>query len=365
MNATGNQESALARALRTREGDASAVRRVSDGLAKAEFDWIRRARAVRAQAERMGMAIDFPDDPTYPRGLSDLPSSPSVMFRLGAPVSALRWVAIVGSRDADRYGLEVAQRFSEVLASRGIGIVSGGARGIDVAAHQGALDARGVTVAVVAGGLDRLTPASSRRLFAEIIRSDGAILSEDPPGKRPRRMSFPVRNRLVAALSDAVLVIQAEPKSGTSYTVAAAERLGKPVYSVPGDICYAKSQGTNELLSSGRARMAVCPEDVIQALGSMDSREEADSALMWPSPGGRADLLPPSWLSQPDSPMRLILKPVDQEVLTYLNDSPRTASEISVRMSTSLSRVMTSLNRLELAGRVQRISGNRYVSQTR
>jgi len=208
-----------------------------------EESWISYAVRVQKNARNLGIEIDLPGMPTYPteRFLSIDP--PPVLFRKGPPLFYDRGVAVVGSRDADAYGLSVTRTFTRALVSRKIAIISGGARGVDESAHRTALEEGGRTIAVLAGGLDRLSPATSRKTFSDMLRLGGTLVSESPPGVKPRPYFFPKRNRLIVALSDLVLVTQAAGKSGCVHTAKAAFNQQKPLFAVPGDICYQMSEG--------------------------------------------------------------------------------------------------------------------------
>ncbi len=189
-----------------------------------------------------------------------------------------RAVAIVGSRAATGYGLEVARALAADLARLGLVVVSGLARGIDAAAHRGALEAGGVTVAVLPGGLDTITPEQHRPLADEIARR-GALLSEWPPGVPARAGLFVRRNRLIAALGLATVVVEAAERSGALSTAAAARRLGRPVLAVPGDVDRHTSRGANALIRGGAA---VCESagDVLSAIpgAAPDARDAGPEA---------------------------------------------------------------------------------------
>jgi DNA processing protein len=201
----------------------------------------------------------------YPRGLRDLADVPGVLHVLGGPLPPLeRAVAIVGARAASPYGLEVAGRLAADLARLGYEIVSGLARGIDAAAHTGALEAGGRTVAVLPGGLDRITPTHHVDL-AQRIRTAGALVTEHAPGTRVFPGSFLRRNRLIAAMSAATVVVEAAERSGALSTAAAARHLGRRLLAVPGDVDREASRGCNALIREG-AILCRGVTDVLSAL---------------------------------------------------------------------------------------------------
>lgn len=185
---------------------------------------------------------------------------------------------MVGTRLPDDYGTEVAREMAAGLARSGVTVVSGGAIGIDGVAHRAALDAGGHTVAVLGSGIDVAYPPEHAPLFAEIVASGGALLSELPDGAPPTRWTFPKRNRIVAALSEAVVVVQAGLRSGALITAAAARRLGVAVFAVPGDVRERLSAGPNGLLRQG-ARVAEGSGDVLDALGIGVGAEAAQLEL--------------------------------------------------------------------------------------
>ncbi len=212
------------------------------------------------------------DDPEYPARLRDLADPPQRLF-VREPVDADRLqallapplVAIVGSRSASAAGIAFATRLAGELAASGVGVVSGLARGIDAGAHQGALDRGGRTVAVLGCGVDRDYPAATVPL-ARRIAADGAILSEYPPSTPPAPFRFPERNRIVAALADATIVIEAAARSGALITARLALDLGRDVLAVPGAPWQSGAEGTNLLLKDGALPLTGAA-DALVALG--------------------------------------------------------------------------------------------------
>jgi DNA processing protein len=194
--------------------------------------------------------------------LADAPAELRVRGDLGRPLAR---VAIVGSRLADGYGMDRARELGRDLARAGVSIVSGGAQGIDAAAHEGALET-GHTVAVFGSGLDVTYPAAHRDLFARIVARGGALVSEYEDAQRPTQWTFPRRNRIVSALSDAVVVVRAGARSGALLTAELAREQGVPVLAVPGDVTSSLSAGPNGLLRKG-ARAVATAEDVLSELG--------------------------------------------------------------------------------------------------
>src|SRR5712692_8771917 len=191
-----------------------------------------------------------PDDPSYPALLGAITSPPTLWVRGELHSADALAVAIVGSRRSTPYGVEVAENLASELAARDVTIVSGLARGIDAAAHRGALGAGGRTVAVLGNGLDVIYPPENRGLAIEIERA-GALVSQFPPGTLPLPHNFPTRNRTLAGLALGVVVVEAAERSGALITAGFAADLGREVFAVPGRITSEASRGANRLIQDG------------------------------------------------------------------------------------------------------------------
>lgn len=201
-------------------------------------------------------------DEAYPKALKEIHDPPLVLYVRGQIPQAPYAIGIVGSREASHYGLKAANVFASGLASEGIPIISGGARGIDAAAHEAALRAGGTTVAVLGCGIDIAYPASNQKLFQRIAER-GAIISEYPPGTEPRALNFPARNRIIVGLSRGVIVAEAARKSGALITAHIAADEGREVYCVPGNIFDGTSVGCHELIRKG-AKLVDCVQDILE-----------------------------------------------------------------------------------------------------
>lgn len=216
----------------------------------------------------------------YPDKLKLLRTPPEQISFLGKDLNtqlSTPTLGIVGSRKVSQYGRVVTERFSELLARREVCIVSGLALGVDAIAHRGALEVKGKTIAVMPGGLSSIYPATNRQLAKNILASGGTLISEYVDDFRPRRESFIQRNRIIAALSDALLVTEAAEKSGSLHTAKFALELGKPVLAVPGSINSPNNAGTNNLLKSG-AIMVTEEQDIFTALG-LDLKNNEKAAI--------------------------------------------------------------------------------------
>lgn len=210
--------------------------------------------------------ILFRDGPHYPGGLDDVDDAPRVLFARGRVEEMDRLaVAIVGTRHPTVYGLKQAERFGYALAKAGLTIVSGLARGIDAAAHEGALNAGGRTIAVLGSGIGQIYPAEHVGL-ADAVAADGAVLSEFAPDAKPRGGMFPQRNRLIAGLSLGTLVIEAPDRSGALITARLASEQNRDVFALPGPITSRASRGCNQLIRDG-ATLVQSADDVLEQIG--------------------------------------------------------------------------------------------------
>ena len=229
---------------------------------RGSYDWDQQiARLARFHVKLIALW-----DENYPPLLRSTYNPPVVLYCRGELPSFQRTIAVVGARKASPYGRNVAQSLAEHLAARGVAIVSGGARGIDTKAHEGALRAGGATVAVAANGLDQTYPPENKNLFAAIADNGGAVISEYPFGTAPAPMSFPARNRIIAGMSHGVAVVEAALRSGSLITADFALEEGRDVFAVPGSIYSKTSRGTNELLRKG-AIILTSPDDVLAEYG--------------------------------------------------------------------------------------------------
>lgn len=258
----------------------------------------REPERLEARARRAGQRLLTPADAGYPPGLRDLADPPPRLFVRGA-LPALPAVAVVGTRDASSYGLALADELACDLARRGVAVVSGLALGIDARAHAGALRAPGATVAVLGGALDRPAPARHEGLAERIVAGGGALLSEHPPGTPARPGFFPARNRLVAALVGAVVVVEAGRRSGALITAGQGLELGRSVLAVPGRVGDRRAEGVLGLLRDG-APPATSADDVLAELGWA-----AAAASPPPPPGAPGGTAPGSFA--PDAPAARVL----------------------------------------------------------
>ena len=202
------------------------------------------------------------EDDEYPRILKNIYDYPISLYIKGnKKILNNKSIGIVGCRIASEYGIKVAQYFAYKLAQKGINIISGLAKGIDSNSHIGAIKAKGITIGIVGNGLDIVYPKENYKLYSEILKNDGAIISEYPLGTKPEKINFPARNRIISGMSNGIIVVEAKKKSGTLITVDCALEQGRDVYVVPGNINSANSLGTNELIKQG-AKMVTKYDDI-------------------------------------------------------------------------------------------------------
>ena len=237
----------------------------------------RAAERELAEHRALGHRLLVPEDPAYPAELSAIDDPPQLLSYRGALEGDERRVAIVGARRATPAGCEVAYQLALELAAAGVTVVSGLARGVDTAAHQGALAAGGRTWAVLGSGLAQVYPRRNLGL-AERISERGAVLSELPAQAPPRRHTFPQRNRVVTGVSWGVVVVQAGPRSGALLSAELALQQGRELFAVPGDVLTPLAQGTNELLKDG-AHLVTCARDVLELLDGVSDTPDPEHEL--------------------------------------------------------------------------------------
>lgn len=219
------------------------------------------------KADELGAEIVTYIDKRYPEKLKNIYQPPAVLYVLGNAdiLNDIIFTGMVGARRSDSYGIRMAETIAAEIGQTGVGIISGGAIGIDAASHRGALRAKAPTVAVLGSGLDKLYPKENIKLFQDIIENGGAVVSEYPFGMEPLAGNFPRRNRIIAGLSTALVVVRAAKRSGSLITASQALNEGVTVFSVPGNIDDRLSGGTNELIRDGAIPL-LSPMDVVDEL---------------------------------------------------------------------------------------------------
>ena len=294
----------------------------------------------------------------YPENLREITTPPERLYVRGrfAEEDALA-VAIVGSRAATSYGLAVAERLAADLAARGVTVVSGLARGIDSAAHRGALRAGGRTIAVLGSGVDVIYPPENRRLAGEIA-SHGAVVSQFEPGTRPLSGHFPARNRVIAGLALAVVVVEAAEKSGSLITAGLAGEMGREVMAVPGLLTSAQSVGAHRLIQDGAALIQGW-EDVVSQL-PLRWRDRVTSISM----DAPANTLPRAAAMVAATAQAGARDPQHSEqsqLLGLIGEEPTDIDGIIERSGLTPGRASALLVTLEVEGRIRQLEGKRFV----
>lgn len=308
------------------------------------FDATGAAARQRAAAERSEARLLTLEDANYPPALKTIPLPPPFLFVRGslAREDGLA-VAVVGSRRPTPYGLKTAERLAGDLAARGVTVVSGFARGVDTAAHRGALGAAGRTLAVLGSGVDVVYPSENRKLVTEVARA-GALLSQFPMGTAPLPLHFPIRNRVIAGLALGTVVVEAAERSGALITAQCAGELGREVYAVPGNVSSPVSEGTNRLIQDG-AKLVRDWEDVVAEWPVVWQR--ALRPATGPAPGTAGPGPSPSG--------------TETRLLALLGEDPLAIDALIERAGLPAGEVSASLMTLELRGLVRQLPGQRYV----
>lgn len=293
-------------------------------------------------ANRSGIQLVTRSGGHYPASLAEIDDPPQVLYLRGSlvPEDAMA-VAMVGTRHATQYGLEQAALLAAGLARAGVTVVSGLARGIDTAAHRGALEAGGRTVAVFAGGLLEITPAENLKL-ADEVAAHGCLVSEAPPRRPPVAGSFPQRNRLISGLSLGVLVVEADDRSGALITARHAGEQGRDVFAVPGSLASRQSRGCHKLIQDG-AKLVMSVDDILGELSH-------PAAPIPQSDGGELR-----------HAAELALNDVERQVLSAIDTANTQIDDVVVQSGLPVHRVLSTISVLEMRKLIRRVSGTQVV----
>ncbi|HDD45165.1 MAG TPA: DNA-protecting protein DprA [Candidatus Desulfofervidus auxilii] len=290
--------------------------------------WKKKAEALFKKIKNLGLEIITYNDDKYPKLLKEIFDPPLILYIKGnKDLLNTTCIAIVGTRRASFYGIKMATKLAIGLAESGITVVSGLARGIDAAAHKGALQAKGKTIAVLGCGLDVIYPKENEKLFNEIAEK-GALISEFLPGTPPLAHNFPIRNRIISGLSLGVVVVEAALKSGSLITANLALEQGKEVFAVPGPIDESR-KGTHNLLKQG----AKLVEDVSDILEEFHFYSKT---------------------------VTLNLDPLQEKILSLL-DTPKTLEEIAIILNENITNLSATLTLLEVQGLIKQLPGKQYI----
>ncbi|HOG16808.1 MAG TPA: DNA-processing protein DprA [Syntrophales bacterium] len=312
-----------------------------------EFDAWRECEAEIARTREAGITLLCSGDPSFPQELRSIYDCPPLLYVKGSlPVDEAR-IAVVGSRRASPYGRYATQKLCRELALKGVVVVSGLARGIDTAAHEGALSGRGRTIAVLGCGIDVIYPPENGRLYPAVA-GNGALVSEYPLGTEPLAKHFPARNRIISGLSLGVVVVEAGEKSGSLITVRYALEQGREVFAVPGAIDAAGSRGTHRLIKDG-AKLVEDVEDILEEIRPRLGSVPASACR--PMPEAKK---PPAGEDPTGA---------EGAILRLLAAGPRELDGIAAAAGLNAQRVLELLTKLEIAGRVTQLPGKRFVAK--
>lgn len=290
------------------------------------------------RVEELGVSILTIRDPEYPASLKEIYDPPPILYIRGELIESDRFaIAVVGSRRASVYGRTIVQRIAKDLSSRGLTLISGGARGIDSSMHRGALDGGGRTICVLGCGVDISYPPENKGLFEEISNA-GAVVSEFPLGTNPEPWRFPVRNRIISGLSLGVLVCQAPIDSGALITARYAGDQGKDVYALPGNVDDQRNCGCHRLIRDG-AVLIESAQDILEELGVPGTEQEKPQLSLTFS----------------------TLSADERRVVDLLSLEPKHVDQIILEMQLPAPQVSSILTLLEMKGLVRRVPGSAYV----
>jgi len=305
-------------------------------------DFISDPEAEMRHMKRIGARLLTYRHPGYPPLLGEISSSPVVLYVRGRDIPLDRhWIGVVGSRNPTHYGLKMAENISFALAERGVGVISGMAKGIDTAAHRGCIAAGGATVAVLGTGADRVYPAENIKLMEQIVER-GTVISEFPLGSPPEARNFPIRNRIISGIGKGVLVVEATKKSGSLITASFALEQGRDVFAVPGSIESFKSTGTHLLIKQG-AKLVENAEDILEELGEGTVHAEQGGPIA-------SERLPLPELDEPE-----------RRLYDIVGEYPMHIDQIVRLSGLSSGEVSSALMRLELKELVKQLPGKQFV----
>jgi DNA processing protein len=295
---------------------------------------------VARKLEKLEVRVVTYEDPLYPAPLREIHDPPMVLYLKGQDIpSNITFVAIVGSRNPTPYGVKAAEKIAQGLARRGLGVVSGMARGIDSAAQWGCIEGKGFTVAVLGTGIDIIYPGSNKKLF-EKIAGNGAAITEFPLGAPPEPKHFPIRNRIISGLSKGIVVVEATKKSGSLITAALALEQGREVFAVPGSIDSFKSAGCHHLIKQG-ARLIENADDILDELGlNYDFAPKTDTFKEYPLP---------------------FMEDSERLIYEIIGDYPLHIDEIAREGNLEPGAVSSTLMKMELKGLVRQLPGKLFV----
>ena len=356
--------------LRVYRASAEALKTVPGVTSKAlealEDKSLEQAAKILSQCEKKNIQILTLDDPGYPRRLRGIYDPPIVLYYLGSlpDWESKPMVGAVGTRRCSDYGIRSGEKFGYELVCCGAAVVSGMAEGVDTAILKGALSAEGSPVVFLAGGVDVVYPVENSDLYQKLL-TRGCVLSEYPPESKPMKWNFPVRNRLISGISDAVLVVEAPEKSGALITACHAMKQGREVYVVPSPIDVLSGQGSNSLLKDG-AHMAQCAWDILEhhqaSYGGVSnccrSFEKYQKVPQKPPKEKKVidNSGKPPYIDVEKKPAAR--SPQEQRIIDQLLSGPRLTDEVINACGLSKGEALAVMTMLEIRGVLSRLPGN-------
>lgn len=306
-----------------------------------------------------GIRMTCKGDVGYPKRLAEVKGAPYLLYYMGnLPEEEQMSVAVIGARECSEYGVYIAKAFAERMGSAGVNIISGMARGIDSVGQKAALAVGGKSYAVLGSGVDVCYPTSNRILYEEMKRK-GGVLSPYLPGQMPQKTLFPYRNKIVAALADCILVVEARQKSGTWITVDMALEQGKEVYAVPGRLTDRLSDGCNLLIKQG-AGVVLSPEDMLAEISVLQNRKR----------GMRREVQEKQTVNKTVAESVCQRRqPQEEGIICFLDMTPKSAENILEQVekkdsSITYAKLMALLVKLCMEGKAKRVEGNYFVKAT-
>jgi len=309
--------------------------------------------------DEFGVGLITLEDPGYPVRLAEIYDPPLALFIRGElHQEDDTCVAVVGTRRATPYGIRMAETFGRELGSHGVTVVSGMALGIDTAAHRGAIEGGGRTIAVLGCGADVVYPPQNAELMQEIIKR-GCVLTQFPMGAKPSAGHFPYRNRIISGMTLGTLVVEAPPDSGALITARQAAEQGREVFAVPGQVGFRNSEGPHALIRDG-AKLVETVQDILVEIDLPAALRQRIS--LGPPPAEAVSAAPPPPAVGQPAPKRehAAVSSVEQDILSVLSPNGSFVDEIAAACRISISEALSSLTLLELKGLVRQFSGKRF-----
>lgn len=292
----------------------------------------------------------------YPKRLLKISKAPKMLYAIGN-INLLNkdlTLGIVGSRDCTQYGIKCANDFSKEISKKDICIISGMAIGIDTASHIGALNQKGKTIAVLGSGLNNIYPEENEWLFHKILQKGGCIITEYKPDVEPESKNFPKRNRIVSGLSDAILVVEAEYRSGTSITAKLAKQQGKTIYCIPSNIYSSVGVGTNKLIKQG-ANLVTEPNEILEDLEKINISKKANQKII----SEKSMKLNKNDITK-NNKRNLNIDEQYMTIYKIISEGPIHINDICKKENKDISQITPILTMLELQGHIQQIAANQF-----